>query len=53
MIGDVIGGSSSRAPSKARNLGAAMRPHTVVLVFISIWLMNRFTDDGDEGVATI
>ena len=26
----------------------------MVLVFICIWLMNRFTgDDGDEGVATI
>ena len=28
-------------------------PVAMVLVFISIWLMNRFTGEGDEGVATI
>ena len=51
MIGDVI--ELQFKGSINQNLGAAMSLILMVLVFISIWLMNRFTDDGDEGVATI
>ncbi|MFR3289710.1 MAG: hypothetical protein ACLTSG_05225 [Lachnospiraceae bacterium] len=51
MMGDVI--ELQFKGSINQNLGAAMSLILMVLVFISIWLMNRFTDDGDEGVATI
>ena len=50
MIGDVI--ELQFKGSLNRNFGAAMSLVLMVLVFISIWLMNRFTDD-EEGVATI
>ena len=50
MIGDVI--ELQFKGSLNRNFGAAMSLVLMVLVFVSIWLMNRFTDD-EEGVATI
>ena len=51
MIGDVI--ELQFKGSLNQNLGAAMSLILMVLVFISIWLMNRFTGEGDEGVATL
>ena len=48
MIGDVIELQFKRG-SLNQNLGAAMSLILMVLVFISIWLMNRFTGEGDEG----
>ena len=51
MIGDII--ERQFKGNLNQNLGAAMSLILMVLVFISIGLMNRFTDDGDEGVATI
>ena len=50
MIGDVI--ELQFKGSLNRNFGAAMSLVLMLLVFVSIWLMNRFTDD-EEGVATI
>ena len=50
MIGAVI--ELQFKGSLNRNFGAAMSLVLMVLVFVSIWLMNRFTDD-EEGVATI
>ena len=50
MIGDVI--ELQFKGSLNRNFGAAMSLVPMLLVFVSIWLMNRFTDD-EEGVATI
>ena len=50
MIGDVI--ELQFTGSLNRNFGAAMSLVLMLLVFVSIWLMNRFTDD-EEGVATI
>ena len=50
MIGDVI--ELQFKGSLDRNFGAAMSLVLMLLVFVSIWLMNRFTDD-EEGVATI
>jgi ABC-type spermidine/putrescine transport system permease subunit I len=35
------------------NLGAAMSLGLMILVFACIALMNRFSDDGGESVATI
>ena len=50
MIGDVI--ELQFKGSLNRNFGAAMSLVLMLLVFVSIWLMNRFTDD-EERVATI
>ena len=50
MIGAVI--ELQFKGSLNRNFGAAMSLVLMLLVFVSIWLMNRFTDD-EEGVATI
>lgn len=50
MVGDII--ERQFKGSLNQNLGAAMSLILMVLVFISIGLMNRFTDD-DEEVATI
>ena len=50
MIGDVI--ELQFKGSLNRNFGAAMSLVLMLLVFVSIWLMNRFTDD-EEGMATI
>ena len=50
MIGDVI--ELQFKGSLNRNFGAAMSLVLMLLVFVSIWLMNRFTDD-EEWVATI
>ena len=50
MVGDII--ETQFKGSLNRNLGAAMSLILMLLVFISIGLMNRFTDD-DEEVATI
>ena len=50
MIGDVI--ELQFKGSLNRNFGAAMSLVLMLLVFVSIWLMNRFTDD-EEGVATL
>ena len=50
MVGDII--ERQFKGSINQNLGAAMSLILMVLVFISIGLMNRFTDDGEE-VATI
>ena len=50
MIGDVI--ELQFKGSLNRKFGAAMSLVLMRLVFVSIWLMNRFTDD-EEGVATI
>ena len=51
MIGDIIERQFKGIVNQ--NLGAAMSLILMVLVFISIWLMNRFTGEGDEGVATL
>ena len=50
MVGDIIERQFKGVANQ--NLGAAMSLVLMVLVFISIGLMNRFTDDGEE-VATI
>ena len=50
MVGDII--ERQFKGSYNQNLGAAMSLILMVLVFISIGLMNRFTDD-DEEVRTI
>ena len=51
MIGDII--ELQFKGSINQNLGAAMSLILMLLVFVSIWLMNRFTGEGDEGVATL
>ena len=50
MVGDII--ERQFKGSLNRNLGAAMSLILMLLVFVSIGLMNRFADDGEE-VATI
>lgn len=51
LIGDVIESQFKTAYNP--NLGAAMSLALMVIVFICITVMNRFTDDDGEGVATV
>lgn len=50
MIGDVIERQFKTAYNP--NLGAALSLVLMVIVFLCIWIMNRFTDS-DEGVMTL
>lgn len=50
LVGDVIESQFKTAYNP--NLGAALSLVLMVMIFISIAVMNRFTDDG-EGVATL
>ena len=51
LIGDVIESQFKTAYNP--NLGAAMSLVLMLLVFLCVALMNRFSDDGEEGVVTI
>ena len=50
MIGDVIESQFKTAYNP--NLGAALSLVMMILIFVCIGFMNRFSDDDEEGVVT-